>query len=547
KIENWQTRVRSHSLGNLDEKLFEFYAQRIQNVSSVHELNRLIRDCGGPNFLCATEADLTGGTALDFDSQAFPDAVPLGGQPVAVAYAYSPGEENDGATVKLGFGLAQTVSQSCVEWAVPGLREGLVSELLRALPKSIRRELQPFPPKVAEIVNELQATGESLQADLALFIRKRYGVEIPQNAWPTDAIPAHLRPRIEVVGNDQKTIGTSRDLGALRQKLEQVKAKPAPDDSAWSRVARQWERTGITTWNFGPLPARITVSEVGPVPTYAWPGLALEKDSVSLRLFRSEELARRASLGGIHKLIELALSKDFAWLQRDLRALNGFDALAANLCPLDELQATAYENLKRHILPGEIFPVLNEENFQAAVQQTRLQIPGLATKLIDQVGVILRARKEIQQRCGPAPTLPTTKPKTLSDLSQLNIATKDAVKPTNVWAEELDALLPRNFLAIIPFAQLAHVPRYLKALATRMERAKLNPVKDKERAQLIAPYLARLKALRENPPKSAEAREQLVAFRWMVEEYKVSLFAQELGTATPISPKRLDEQLQRII
>ena len=546
KIENWQTRVRSHSLRNLDEKLFEFYAQRIQNVSSVHELNRLIRDCGGPDFLCAMEADLTGGTALDFDSQAFPDAVPLGGQPVAVAYAYSPGEENDGATVKLGFGLAQTVSQSCVEWAVPGLREGLVNELLRALPKSIRRELQPFPPKVVEIVNELQATGESLQADVALFIRRRYGIEIPLNAWPTDAIPTHLRPRIEVVGNDQKTIGTSRDLATLRQKLEQVKAKPAPDDSAWSRVAQQWERTGITTWNFGPLPARITVSEVGPVPTFAWPGLAVEKDSVSLRLFRTENLARQATLGGIQKLVELALSKDFAWLHRDLRELNRFDALVANLCPLDELQEAAFANLKRHVLPGEVFPSLNEESFQAAVQQTRLQIPGLATKLIDQVGAILRARKEIQQRCGPSPALPTTKPKTFSDLSQLNVAKKDTVKPTNVWAEELDTLLPPNFLETIPFAQLPQVPRYLKALAIRMERAKLNPVKDNERAQHIAPYLARLKALRENPPKSAEVREQLDVFRWMVEEYKVSLFAQELGTAVPVSPQRPDQQWQQL-
>ena len=595
KIENWQTRVRSHGLGNLDEKLFEFYAQKIaqalasetsqkrlsvnqaslpathvpltrpaathspsggegrgegaanaRSVSSVHELNKLIRDCDGPEFLFATEADLTGGTALDFDSEAFPDAVPLGGQPVAVAYAYSPGEENDGATVRLGFSLAQTVSQSCVEWSVPGLREGLVNELLRALPKSIRRELQPFPPKVVEIVNELQATGESLQADLALFIRQRYGVEIPLNAWPTDAIPAHLRPRIEVVGNDQKTIGTSRDLATLRQKLEQVKTKPAPDDSAWARVAAQWERTGITTWNFGPLPARITISENGPVPTYAWPGLAAEKTNVSLRLFRTEDLARQATLGGIQKLVELALSKDFAWLQRDLRALNGFDALVANLCPLDELQADAFANACRHILPAEVYSPLNEENFTAAVQQTRLQIPGLAMKLVDQVGVILQARKEIQQRCGPSPTLLTTKPKTLSDLSQLSIATKDAVKPTNFWAGELEGLLPRHFLVEIPFAQLAHIPRYLKAFATRMERAKLNPVKDKERAQLLAPYLAKLKMLRENPPKPAAAREQLEQFRWMVEEYKVSLFAQELGTAFPVSPKRLDEQLARI-
>jgi len=546
KIETWQTRVRRHDLGNLDEKLFEFYAQRLQNVSSVHELNRIIRDCGGPDFLFMTEADLTGGQALDFDSEAFPDAVPIGGQPVALTYAYTPGEEDDGVTVKLGFSLAQTVSQSRVEWAVPGLREGLVNELLRALPKSIRRELQPFQPKVAEIVNELQPAGESLQHDLAVFIRQRYGVEIQPDAWPADAIPAHLRPRIEVIGNDQKPIGASRDLATLRQKLEQVAVKPAPDNSAWMRAAQQWEREHVTAWDFGDLPARITVSENGPVPVYAWPGLALEKDRVSLRLFRTEDLAKQASLGGIQQLVELALSKDFAWLHRDLRGLNRFEALAANLCPLDELQDTAFANLKRHVLPAEIFPTLTGANFLKAVQQTRLQLPGLAMKLVDQTGVILRARKEIQQRCGPSPVLPTTKPKTLSDLSQLNLATKDAAPPANLWAEELEALLPRNFLLVIPCEQLTHIPRYLKALATRMERAKLNPVKDRERAGQIAPYLARLKALRANPPAGLASRQRVEEFRWMVEEFKVSLFAQELGTAFPISPKRLDEHLSRM-
>ena len=268
KIETWQTRVRRHDLANLDETLFDFYAQRIQNVSSVHELNRLIRDCGGPEFLCATEADLTGGQELSFDAEAFPDAVPLGGQPVALAYAYTPGEEQDGVTVKLGFSLAQTISQASVEWAVPGLREGLITELLRALPKSIRRELMPFPPKVEEIVRNFQPGGDSLPQDLAAFIRQHYGVAIPPNTWAGDAVPAHLRPRIEVIGHDQKSLGASRDLGQLRQKLEQTKSRPAPDDSAWHRVAQQWEQFGLSAWSFGDLPERITVSENGPVPVY---------------------------------------------------------------------------------------------------------------------------------------------------------------------------------------------------------------------------------------------------------------------------------------
>ena len=547
KIETWQTRVRRHDLANLDQSLFDFYAQRIAHVSSVHELNRLIRERGGPAFLCATEADLTGGQELSFDVEAFPDAVPLGGQPVALSYAYAPGEEADGVTVKLGFSLAQTVSQASVEWAVPGLREGLITELLRALPKSLRRELMPFPPKVAEILRDLKPGGDSLPQDLAAFIRQRYGVVIPPNTWASDAVPAHLRPRIEVIGNDRKSLGTGRDLGELRQRLEQTKPKPAPDDSAWSRVAQQWEQFGLSAWTFGDLPERITVSETGPVPVYAWPGLQADDSlGVSLRLFRSAELARQAALGGIQRLAELALSKDLAWLQKDLRALNRFAALTANLCPLEELEAAALENLRRHLLPAEVFPAMTETAFRTAVERSRRQIPGLATQLVERLGVILKLRQEIQQRCGPATVLATGKPRTLSKLSQLSLATPNEAKPANVWAEELDALVARRFLIAIPFVQLTHLPRYLKALATRMERAKLNPVKDRERAQKLAPYLAALKRREAELPKTAAVRQRLDNFRWLLEEYKVSLFAQELGTAIPVSPKRLDEQLEHL-
>jgi ATP-dependent helicase HrpA len=547
KIETWQTRVRRHDLANLDQALFDFYAQRIKNVSSVHELNRLIRDSGGPGFLCASEADLTGGQELSFDAEAFPDAVPLGGQPVALTYAYTPGEEQDGVTVKLGFSLVQTISQASVEWAVPGLREGLITELLRALPKSIRRELMPFPPKVEEILRNFQPSGDSLPQDLAVFIRQHYGITIPPNAWAGDAVPAHLRPRIEVIGHDQKSLGTSRDLGQLRQKLEQTKTKPAPDDSAWHRVAQQWEQFDLSAWSFGDLPERVTVSENGPVPVFAWLGLQAEEGSVSLRLFRSADLARQATHGGVQKLVELALAKEFAWLHRDLRELKRFDALAAGLCPSDELQSAAFENLKRHVLPAEVFPALTERNFLAAEEASRQKIPGLAVKLFDQVGAILKLRQEIQRRVGPPPAVPATKPRTISSLSHLNLATKDSPRLVNVWADELDALLPRNFLETIPFVQLAHLPRYLKALATRMERAKLNPAKDKERGQQLAPYVTALRRLEGDPPKTADARRRLAEFRRMVEEFKVSLFAQELGTAVPVSPQRLDQLLKTVM
>ena len=138
--------------------MFDFYAKHLENISSTHDLNRLLRDQTDPDFLCVREADLAGGPVSSYDAAAFPDVLPVGGQPVALAYAYAPGEDHDGVTIQLPFSLAHTASASLLEWAVPGLREEKISTLLRALPKAIRRDLMPFPPKVAEIVRDFNLT-----------------------------------------------------------------------------------------------------------------------------------------------------------------------------------------------------------------------------------------------------------------------------------------------------------------------------------------------------------------------------------------------------
>ena len=133
---------------------------------------------------------------------------------------------------------------------------------------------------------------------------------------------------------------------------------------------------------------------------------------------------------------------------------------------------------------------------------------------------------------------------TLSGLSQLESAV--AQRPANPLADELAALMPPRFLERIPFARLTHLPRYLKALLIRAERAALNPVKNQERLRQLAPYEEALKKLAASPARTAEAKREIETFRWMIEEFKVSLFAQELGTAVPVSPKRLDQQLERV-
>ncbi|HEU5122812.1 MAG TPA: ATP-dependent RNA helicase HrpA [Verrucomicrobiae bacterium] len=543
KIENWRTRVRRYDLGDLDQALGEFYARHLENVSSVHELNRFLRDPAAQDSLCISEAELTGGQVLEFDANAFPDTVSVAGQPVALIYSYAPGEEHDGVTIKLPFSVAQTASASLIEWAVPGLRSEMIGELLRALPKSIRKELMPFPPKIAEIVRDFQPTGSSFLQDLSAFLHRRYGVQIPISAWPANALPPHLRPRIEVIDDSRKTLGSGRNLAELRQRLESVKAQASAktQSASWNRAAQKWERFGVTDWKFGDLPERITVSEEAGLPVYAWPGLQLEDGNVNVRLFRTLAEARDASPGGLQRLIELTIQRDLGWLEKDLRALNKLEPLFAPLGNGEQLREQSLEHLRQYILPTEPLPAMTKTQFELAVEASRKRLPGLAMQFTDRLEAVLKVYKQVRQRLGAAAVSIAPRSRTLNDFSQLASAPKTSA--ASPFAAELNALVPSDFLNRISYERLPHLPRYLKALLTRIERAALNPVKDQERQRQLAPYQNALKTFQSQPPRSAEARRELETFRWMIEEFKVSLFAQELGTAMPISAKRLDQQM----
>ncbi|MBI4663935.1 MAG: DUF3418 domain-containing protein [Verrucomicrobia bacterium] len=325
------------------------------------------------------------------------------------------------------------------------------------------------------------------------------------------------------------------------------------------------------------------------LPQYAWPGLQFEDGNVNLRLFHSPDAAREASLPGVRRLVELAIQKDLGWLEKDLRGLSRFEAHYAPIGTGEELRETALEHLRRHLLPTSPLPALTEAHFKLAVDAARRRVPGLALQLVDRVGAILELYQQAFKRIGPvgpsyalrsedaevnvgqASSLPfhgtsslrnsgggmppeqadrmsalrfRASSKTLSGLSQLQ--SKVPAARSHPLAGELAALLPPRFLERISFERLPHFPRYLKALLIRAERAALNPLKDQERSRQLVPYLEALKTLEAQEARSAQSRQLVEEFRWMIEEFKVSLFAQELGTAVTVSPKRLNEQLDRI-
>jgi ATP-dependent helicase HrpA len=542
KIETWQTRMRRHDLADLDEALYRFYAGKLEQVSSFHELNRWVREHPAAGILHATEQDLIGDLDLKYDAEAFPDAVRLAGQAVPLTYQYSPGEDQDGVTFKLNPSLVGVVSPAIIEWAVPGLREAAINELLRSLPKAIRRELMPFAPKVAEITSEFQPSGPSLKADLARFIHQRYGVEVPVSAWSADALPAHLRPRVEVVGNDRKVLAAGRDFGQVRQQLDRIEVQPRKESPAWEELTARWERFGVTNWNFGTLPERVSEG-AGSELIEAWPGLKVEDGQINIRLFRSSATARQASLGGVRALIEHALQKDFAWLQKDLRALARFAPQLADWCSVEELQAGAFVQLRGWVLPKGPLPQLSEEHFRAALDAARQRLPSLSSQLMDRLQEIFAIRQDILRRIQPVPAAKLAR--TVTSFQQLETTPAKPVRVSPV-EQELNALMPKTFLQSLPFDRLGDFVRYLKALRVRAERASVNPAKDQARSQLVLPYVEALNRLVSCQPRERATQETLEEFRWMIEEFKVSVFAQEIGTAIPISPKRLDEQLAKL-
>jgi ATP-dependent helicase HrpA len=515
KIEIWQTRLPSRLVADLDEAFARFYGNCIERVSSVAELNRWLREHGGAQALVAEPIDILGEHATRFQAGEFPDTVRIGDQSVPVTYAYAPGEDQDGVTLRLNVPLASVVDPEKLEWAVPSLRMERVAQLLRLLPKTLRRSLMPLPATARAIVEAVPPDTASFLQGMTDFIRSRHGLDIPRSAWTMESLPPHLRPRFEIVGAESGSALVGRDLPSLVKRLP--RADPVQSD-LWQQAAHKWERYELKAWDFGDVPESCLVGEVAGLPVFAYPGLHWDHGEVHLRLFQDKTMARRATREGWPRLAERVLHRELAWLQKDLRALSDLKVLYVTLGSGEELTETAWENLRRHLLPPRACGGLVAAEFEAYLEQAVKRLPGLAQTLVDRVKLILQRRQDALMHRRPFPEM----------------------------KRELDALLPPRFLERIPFERLPQVPRYLQALVIRADRATLNPVKDTERSRQVEPFLRALADGLASAPGRPEAFAAWSEFRWLVEEFKVSCFAQELGTAVPVSAKRLVAALDEV-
>jgi ATP-dependent helicase HrpA len=555
------TRTRDAGYLNLDEAAYRFYAAQLlpesspipapsvstapgrspiselrPPISSVAELVDLVRErrAAEPRFLMMEPENLRDPDSLAHDTTAFPEALPLDNRALPLNYAYKPGQTDDGVTLDVSVREAETLTPAALDWAVPGHLEAKVGHWLRALPKELRRVFVPLAETARDLAaraaarDRLTDRRETLVEALTFLIAERFRIAVDPAAWADKPLPDHLRVRIRVVDDQNRELCASRELADIHAALQaHTRAASAAvariEPESWRRARARWETAEQAGWTFGDIPPRVLVTEQAGVPVYAFPALAAGRAGIALRLEKTPEAAQAVTRRGLAALFEQQLGRDLGWLERDLRALRTLGPLIATLAPADELQAHAFESIRRWLCdPARLRETINPPRtsgrsesgspltaamFSLALAQSKTDLQGIVPRLVDRLREILGLRQELLVHAQPYPGLD----------------------------RDLAALLPPDFLRTTPHPQLAHFPRYLRAMKLRADRWRQNPAKDAERAAHLAPYVAAMAAR----PGSAGGN----VLRWLVEEFRVSIFAQELGTAEPVSAVKLDRAI----
>lgn len=547
-LEKIEERERRRDILVGDEAVFAFYNARIPaDVTDVRSFETWWKDASNrtPHLLDLRESDLTGDRAQG-DDRAFPARWRQGDQTLNLAYRFEPGAPDDGVTVVVPLPLLAQLRPDGFDWQVPGMRDELVTALLRALPKTIRRNVVPAADWAEKFSAELAEKGPehanglprtTLVDALAAQVQRVANQRVSAADFELDRVPGHLMMSFRAVDPRGRAVGSDRDLGALQRRLadrarssvESTIARP-PVRTAAARVAEASpafaSRAKLTTWDFDELAEVVDTPVAGGV-VRGYPALVDEGDSVALRVEATPEDAARHTRAGIRRLLLLAVPSPASYVLDHLTA-NEKLALAAspyqNAKALieDARVAVADDVLFRHAPSGVVrtraeFERVRDAFSAASVEQT-FQAVSLVAK-------ILLAQREVERA--------------MKDASSITL-----LGALNDVRGQLQGLIFPGFISRTGLARLAHLPRYLAGALERAKTLPDNPGRDRQRMTEYERGAAGFVEAGGVTPLPADAAAHLVQTRWLLEEFRVSLFAQRLGTAEPVSPQRLAKALK---
>jgi ATP-dependent helicase HrpA len=525
KLAEMEDKLRRRDILVNDAVLFQFYSAALEGVYDIKTLRRAIGEKGNDDFLKMKEEDLMLSPPDKEALTLYPDEMAVGKARFKTTYKFAPGKEDDGVTVHVPSGSASLLPAERLEWGIPGLLKEKIIALLKSLPKRYRKQLVPISRSADIIVHEMQQRDESLLALLSQFIYARFGVDIPAAAWTEVEIPQHLKMRVSIMDEAGKELDSGRDIHLLSRK--DSKRSIERDSWEWEKAREKWESEGIISWDFGPLPESILIVE----HLFAFPGLQTSGESVSIRLFDSHEAALESHKKGVQTLLSLRFSKDLKFLRRNLSLpRQGMDG-ARYFGGVQAVEEALYEALLKRLFRLNI---RTPEEFASLAEKLEPTVFAKARELRDQASNVLDAYGETRQA--------------IHGIEQSNKANKAVCEVCSNVRKDLDRLVPQGFMETYDGELLLRLPRYMKAIQIRAERAANDPEKDRKKMAQAEDFIKAHEEMVRSllPQSSRDKRIAVEEFRWMVEEFKVSLFAQEMKTLFPVSRKRLEEKMKEI-
>lgn len=514
EIETLEAKGRRRDILVDEQRLFDFYAALIPaHVVNGHTFERWRKHAEhqNPKLLFLSRADLMQREAGHERSGQYPDTLQVQGMVLPLRYHFDPQADDDGVTVRVPLLGLNQLALTRFEYLVPGMLEEKITALLRGLPKQVRKQFVPAPDYARACCEAIQPSDDvPLQVAVEKQLLRMTGSSIPPQAWAEVELPKHWLMRFEVVDANGKVVAAGRDLAALKSTVRaqtQQHLAISPIQSV--------ERTGITAWDFGDLPDQHWL-ETGGMKLRTWPALVDNGTSVSIRLFDNEPEATAHHWRGVLRLLLLALPAEVRDVPKHIQPMATLCLHYAATGKCEELKDSVTRYVFRQAFAAHL-TIRKQDSFTHALSECRKQVFVQAQEAARLLAPTLSLYHDIRKALKG-----NTPPAWLEALNDIN--------------DQLNHLVYVGFLDTITPDELRHLPRYLKGIQRRLQKLAENPTKDRALRVQVQPFWERWKARHKQGTPNSKLRE----YRWLLEEFRISLFAQELGTAKPASSKRLE-------
>ncbi|EKG2481804.1 ATP-dependent RNA helicase HrpA [Vibrio vulnificus] len=522
EVEELEHKSRRRDILVDDEELFQFYDQRVgTEVVSGRHFDTWWKQASKkePELLNFEKEMLFKGDASHVTDLDYPNFWHQNGLKLKLSYQFEPGDDSDGVTVHIPLPILNQIDPAGFDWQIPGLRHELVVSLIKSLPKTLRKNFVPAPNYADAFLSRVTAMEMPLLDALEKELRRMTGATVLREDWKLDQVPDHLKVTFRAVDERNRKLKEHKDLHelkeSLKEKVQETLSKVADDDI---------EQQGLHTWSFGELP-QVYQQKRGGYQVKAFPALVDNKDSVEIKLYETEQEQISAMQAGQRRLILLNVPSPIKYLHANLpnKSKLGlyFNPYGKVLDLIDDCIACGVDKLIEE--QGGL--VWEPEKFEALKEHVRAELGDTVVDIAKQVETILTTAFNINKKLKGK--IDFTMAFALSDIKA-----------------QIEGLIFKGFATECGWERLPDILRYMKAIERRMEKLPIDPNKDRLHMLKIESVVKDYKELLNKIPKGLAVPENVKEIRWMIEELRVSFFAQQLGTPYPVSDKRVKNAIE---